>query len=350
MGFRVMVADRIRPPIDKVCGEGLMPDAVAALQGLGVRLDHSEAVPFRGIRFLDGQTGLTTEAEFSHGVGSGVRRTVLHGKLVERAAEAGVTFAWGAQVAPLGNGRIACDGREVCSPWVIGADGIQSQVRNWAGLRPLQREQRRFGFRQHFRAAPWTDFVEVYWGRNCQVAVTPTGPEEIGLAVISRDSTMRVRAALPEVPALAARLAGAAPTTRERGAPCVLRRLPRVYRGRFALIGDASGSVDPITGEGLGLAFSQAMSLAGALRDGDLRRYQAAHERICRTTRLLSRLVLAMDRSVWLRDRAMCALAAEPSLFSRLLIANVQSSSQPAFRVGEAFRLGWWLARSSWQL
>ena len=36
-------------------------------------------------------------------------------------------------------------------------------------------------------------------------------------------------------------------------------------RGNVALIGDASGTVDAITGEGLCLAFSQAMVLAECL-------------------------------------------------------------------------------------
>jgi menaquinone-9 beta-reductase len=348
-GFRVVVADGVRPPIDKACGEGLMPDAVAALQNLGVHLAPDEAMPFRGIRFLDGQTGVSVAAEFPHGVGLGVRRTVLHAKLVQRAAEAGVAFAWGVQVTALGGKRLACDGREVRSRWIIGADGQQSQVREWAALPRARWEQRRFGFRQHFRAAPWSDCVEVYWGKSCQVAVTPTGPQEIGLALISRNSGIRLHSALRELPALAARLGGAAAATRERGAPCVFRRLPAVHRGRFALIGDASGSVDPVTGEGLGLAFRQAAALADALREGDLHHYEAAHKRIGRIPRILSRLVLAMDRSAWLRHRALRALAAEPHLFARLLHTQVQVPSPTAFGIGDALRLGWRLAMPGWE-
>src|SRR3990172_1800585 len=122
-GFRVTVADRLRPPIDKACGEGLLPGAVAALHSLGVRFSPGEAIPFRGIRFLDGLTGISTQAEFPQGVGLAVRRTVLHAKLAERAAEAGAVVKWGAQVTPLGGGRVACDGSEIQSRWIIGADG-----------------------------------------------------------------------------------------------------------------------------------------------------------------------------------------------------------------------------------
>ena len=349
-GFQVTVADRLRPPIDKACGEGLMPSAVAALRSLGVQFSPGEAIPFRGIRFRDGQTGISTQAEFPQGVGLAVRRTVLHAKLAERAAEAGAVLMWGAQVTPLGGGRVACDGREIGSRWIIGADGQQSLVRKWAGLEPLWRERRRFGFRQHFRAVPWSDLVEVYWGRTCQVAVTPTGGEEIGLAVISRNSGTRLPAALREMPVLAARLAGAQATTRERGAPCVLRRLRALHRGRFVLIGDASGSADPVTGEGLGLAFRQAIALADALRCGELRSYQSAHERIGRRPYWMSQLILSMDQCAWLRRRALRALAAEPGLFARLLNAHVEGLGCSPLGAVDALRLGWRLARPGWLL
>ena len=357
-GLQATVADAQRPPIDKACGEGLMPDAVAALHALGVRFSGGEAIPFRGIRFLDGRTGLSTEALFPRGTGLAVRRTALHAKLAARAAEVGAVIHWGARITLLDRGKLLCDGRETQSSWIIGADGLQSQVRRWAGLQPARREgvravlaarckkQKRFGFRQHFRMAPWTDLVEVYWGASCQIAVTPTAPDEVGLAMISRNPAMRIQSALREMPALAARLGGAQAATHERGAPCVLRRLPALSRGRVALIGDASGSVDPVTGEGLGLAFRQAISLAEALRNNDLRGYQAAHQRIGRMPYRMSQLILCMDRSAWLRQRALRALAAEPYLFARLLDAHVDGFASSPLGAVDALRLGWKLARS----
>ena len=49
-GFDVVIADSARPPIDKACGEGLMPDGVAALRRIGVELG---AVP-SSLLWLDG--------------------------------------------------------------------------------------------------------------------------------------------------------------------------------------------------------------------------------------------------------------------------------------------------------
>src|SRR4051794_10270243 len=80
-GLDVIVADLARPPIDKACGEGIMPDGIAAARAIGVPLDHVPGCPFRGIRFRDAEW--IAEASFPHGCGLGLRRTVLHTSLLE---------------------------------------------------------------------------------------------------------------------------------------------------------------------------------------------------------------------------------------------------------------------------
>ncbi|MGB6361235.1 MAG: FAD-dependent oxidoreductase, partial [Thermoanaerobaculia bacterium] len=47
LGLAVTVLERRQPPIDKACGEGLMPDGVRRLAALGVRLEPERARPFR---------------------------------------------------------------------------------------------------------------------------------------------------------------------------------------------------------------------------------------------------------------------------------------------------------------
>src|SRR5882762_8819527 len=98
-GFNVTVADGAKPPIDKACGEGLMPSTVAALGELGVAICPGDGQVFRGIRFIDAAT--SAEASFSGASGVGVRRTVLHQRMVERAQECGITLLWNTPVAGL---------------------------------------------------------------------------------------------------------------------------------------------------------------------------------------------------------------------------------------------------------
>jgi len=338
-GLRVVVADLAQPPIDKACGEGLMPYTVATLKALGVVLGPTQAVPFRGIRFLS--EGRVAEGAFTHGYGLGIRRTILHQALVQRAAEAGVQSLWGARVRGIGRGEVWLDSRKVLSRWIIGADGQNSQVRKWAGLDRGRPEETRFGFRQHFRVAPWTDFVEVHWGRQCQIVVTPVSPEEICLVVTSRSPQIRLKDALHQFPEITQRLEGRLAVTKDLGAISALRTIRKVCREPFALVGDASGSVDSLTGEGLGLAFQQANALAEAMAHDDLSRYEVAHRRINRPPELMSRVLLAMEDRAWLRRRAFDALAKEPHLMGRLLAAHDGTFSPQAFGIGNIFRLGW---------
>jgi len=87
-GFSVAVVDAAVPPIDKACGEGLMPDALKALAELGVEIPAATGVPFRGIRFLGEDVSFA--ADFPAGSGLALRRTALHQILADAAAQSGV--------------------------------------------------------------------------------------------------------------------------------------------------------------------------------------------------------------------------------------------------------------------
>jgi menaquinone-9 beta-reductase len=322
-GFEVIVADRAQPPIDKACGEGLMPDGVAALRQIGVELGLEHGSPFRGIRFLDKE--LEAEASFSYNgdLGFGIRRTLLHRILMERAEDAGVLTCWQTRVEALDPSGVKIDGQTVRCRWIIGADGIHSRVRQWTGLLPVWNGARRIGLRQHFRIQPWTDFVEVYWNNHCQAYVTPVASDEVCVALIGSAQEVRVSDLPTLFPRLANRLARAEAIDSPRGAISMSVKLPAVTKGRIALVGDASGSVDAVTGEGIALAFRQASLLATALLAGDLGRYDIAHRQMGRMPRLMSRLLLLMDGSETLRRRALRTLAAHPRIFSQLLAIHV---------------------------
>ena len=85
-GYGVTVIDHAVPPIDKACGEGLMPDCIAALAQLGVCIPAGAGVPFNGIQFLGESSSVT--ADFPNGPGIGLRRVMLHQLLSSRASSA----------------------------------------------------------------------------------------------------------------------------------------------------------------------------------------------------------------------------------------------------------------------
>lgn len=337
-GFDVTVADSCTPPIDKPCGEGLMPDSVAALERLGVSIPPSDVHPFHGIRFIS--SGLHAEARFPRGPALGVRRTALHRILIEHAERAGVRFLWHSVVTGLHPDGVLVRGELVRACWVIGADGGDSRVRRWAGLDAHRQKERRFAFRRHYRVAPWSRFMELHWGNRCQLCLTPVGPRELCLALLSRDPGLRLDEALHEFPEVSERLRGAEHASMERGAVSVTRRLARVCAGRVALIGDASGGVDAITGEGLSLAFHQADLLGECLESGDLVRYQAEHRALTRRPTLMARALLLLESHERLRRRVMRAFVAEPELFGRLVAMHVGAAS-PIDAAANGLALGW---------
>src|SRR6266436_425798 len=271
-GFRVIVADGAKPPITKACGEGLLPDAVAALGGLGVALRETDGCAFRGIRFEDSRSSVS--ARFPEGHGLGVRREILHRRMMERARDCGVSLLWNTPVTGLDEHGVVAGGNRIQARWVIGADGSRSRVRRWSGLESLAPQRGSFAFRVHYRVEPWCDFTEIHWGEEEQAYVTPVGSKEICVVLISNKPDSRFDEILRRFPKLASRLRGGPQASSERGAVTGMFQLKRVCRGNVALIGDASGSVDAITGEGLSLSFKQASALADALAGNDIKGYQ----------------------------------------------------------------------------
>jgi flavin-dependent dehydrogenase len=320
-GLSVAVLERGRPPLDRACGEGLMPDALARLGALGVAPPAGESASFAGIRYVVGD--IAAEGHFPHGGGLGVRRTALHRAMAERAAALGADVRWGVVGTGLTDrGIVLADGETVAGRFVVGADGRHSAVRRWAGLEGSPARRDRHAVRRHFDVEPWTDLVEVHWGDDAEAYVTPVGPHRVGVAMLWNGGASSFDRLLARFPALAARLAGAPVASRDRGASRVGARPRATACGRIALVGDSAGGVDPITGEGIALALAQAAMLVPALAAGDLTPYARACPRLASRPRRMGSLLLLLERSVALRRRVITALAGDPALFGRLLAVH----------------------------
>jgi flavin-dependent dehydrogenase len=337
-GLRVAVADGSKPPIDKACGEALMPGALAALEKLGVTLPRGDGFVVRGVRFLGAES--SAEAEFPQCCrGLSVRRTILHQALIDRAEELGVDLLWQRAVAGISNDAVSLGDHSVQTRWIIGADGANSRVRRWANLEPRSRSGR-YSFRRHYRVAPWTDRMEIYWSKHCQGYTTAVSDQEVCVAVASRNPKLRLDEALREFPQLHARLRSAPSTSTERGAISANYSLRRVWRENVALVGDASGTVDAITGQGLDLAFHQALALAARLKTGALSPYQGAHRKLASRPLLMARLMLALDGRPRFQRRTLQVFHARPEIFRRLLAFHVGALS-PLHLALDGLTLGW---------
>jgi menaquinone-9 beta-reductase len=338
-GLHAIVADGSEPPIDKPCGEGLMPETQAALRDLGISADELGGYPFRGIRFAQRRNHVAAALPVGRGIG--IRRTVLHELLVRRARNCGVQFLWNTPVSGILPGGVQTSRGLVNTQWIVGADGSGSRVRRWSGLDASHSRSLRHATRRHYLVSPWTEFVEIYWGKRCQAYVTPISSQEVCIVMTADDARdTNFDDALRNWPRLQERLAGAELGSRERGAVTFMHRLRRVVSGNVALVGDSSGGVDAITGEGLRLCFRQALALAEAMEAGDLGSYERAHKRMALRPTRMGKLILMLAGNDMLRERAISSMAAKPEIFGKLLAMHVGQST-PAKVVSAGLQLGW---------
>jgi 2-polyprenyl-6-methoxyphenol hydroxylase-like FAD-dependent oxidoreductase len=372
-GLSVAVAEPRAVPVDKACGEGVMPAAVRRLAALGVTPD---GCPLRGIRYLDASH--RADAPFRRGEGRGVRRTVLQATLAARAASLGVAVL-PARVSAFSqhDGHVTAAGVE--ARYLVAADGLHSPIRRAlerdapplpggpAG-RPepgarnpapghLTPEQPapgypapghlargrlappRYGLRRHYRVAPWTDLVEVYWTAGAEAYVTPVSADVVGVGLLfagpGRSGTRPGRggggsdgtngtgggfaARLSVFPALADRLGGAAPASEVRGAGPLRQDVRRRVYGRVLLVGDASGYLDALTGEGIGVGLAQTEVLARCLADGRPADYERAWRRVSRPAWRLTAGLLWSRNQPLLAPHIVPAAERLPWLFSALV-------------------------------
>ena len=317
-GLDVVVREPRRGAIDKACGEGLMPGAVAALAGLGV---HPAGRPLAGIRYVAGDR--CAVADFAHGPGLGVRRTTLHGALRDAVERAGVMVEHRAvRALDLRDDRVVVDGEPVRH--VIGADGLHSTVRRLAGLDTGRQRSRRFGLRAHLRAEPWTPYVEVHWARHAEAYLTPVTDDQVGLAVLTARPGP-LSDLLLGFPDLRERF-GPVRLSRVLGAGPLRQRSRRRVRGRVLLVGDAAGYVDALTGEGIAGGLAQARAAVDAVVAGTPQDYERAWRRLTWRHDLLTGGLLTATRSRRVRDGLVPTAARVPWLFE----AAVNQLARPA--------------------
>jgi flavin-dependent dehydrogenase len=304
-GLSVIVAEPREGPIDKACGEGLMPGGLAELTALGV---DPAGMPFHGIAYLSEHR--RAQARFRNGPGRGVRRTTLHAALAARAKEQDTEWLQ-TRVTSVQQDAHGVMAAGVRAKWLVGADGLHSQVRRAVGITATPGTPRRYGVRWHFRVPAWSEFVEVYWSRWGEAYVTPVEPDLVGVAILSRG-----KPDLAWFPRLARQLQDASPGQR-RGCGPLRQVVSHRVAGRVLLVGDAAGYEDALTGEGISLALKQAAAAVDAIVRDAPSSYDVAWHRITRDYRLLTRALVLASTPRAVRRTIVPACTLLPAVFGR---------------------------------
>ncbi|HET6436529.1 MAG TPA: NAD(P)/FAD-dependent oxidoreductase [Anaeromyxobacter sp.] len=337
-GLDVLVLEKRQGTLDKACGEGVLPAGRRALAELGALalVDPSEASPVSELHFCD-ESGLSAVLRLPGEGGVGIRRTALSAALRARAEQLGARVRTGAEVIEHRRGgdrieAVLADGERVGARVLVAADGLTSPIRRREGLDAPVHSPPRFGLRRHFAVAPWAEAVEVHFAPGVEAYLTPAGRGRVGLAFLfERAGAVRYPELLARFPVLARRLSGVPFDSEVRGAGPLARRARARTAERLVLLGDAAGYLDPVTGEGLSLAFGCATELAAilpaALSAGAdasaLRPYEAAWRRRYRLYAAWTRLLLWLSRHARLRRATLRLAGARPEAFERMVAAAV---------------------------
>ena len=310
-GFEVCLVEPRAFPIDRACGEGLMPAALRSLDRMGAK--RPPGLPFEGIKMIS--NGSSAEGRFSSGPGLAAKRTDLSRTLHERARELGVQFVSDRiSSVKLAGDYVEANGMQ--ARWLIAADGLHSAVRRTLGLELKEGSRARRGLNKHFQTPPWSSFVEIYLAPKGEAYVAPLSTGEVGVAILSStggtfDEKLRA------FPVLGERLSN--PIGPEKGAGPFPRWIEQKAHSRILFVGDAAGFNDPITGEGMRLGFDAARAAVAAIRMGDTRQYELAWRRLTRLYWLITNGLVAIRQRQSLDRLLIPTLHKSPWLFDRVL-------------------------------
>lgn len=349
-GWRVLLLDRATFPRPKPCGEYLNPGAVGALERLGL-LPRVAAcgVRIEGI-LLAGPDGTSAWAPFRDGYGLLVPRDVLDHLLVQEALRAGAELIEGCRVeavhpgtAPAVVARYRGKLLVLRARLVIGADGIRSVTARAIG--PLQPPAHaRYTVGAHFEglacAHPrgdvhlgpgWYVGAALYGGgRGNVVAALPRS-----VLQQTRDPSSAFARACEGLPVLRAMVRDARPVGPFVCVGPLGRTRRRVVAEGLLLVGDAAGTIDPMTGQGILLALRSAEIAAEfahrALGTGDLRAlsdYGRTWRAMFARLTGLNRLLVWGARRRWLAAWFVRTVGVRPELGSRLLSALDDAQSR----------------------
>jgi len=339
-GASVLVLDRADFPRDKVCGDGVAPEALDVLAALGADVAAVTAgFPAVPRLRLTSPGGRTVERAM-HRPAVVVPRAVLDGRVLDAALAAGAAFRRHTvrRVTPGPHG-VDVDG-VLTAGVLVAADGAESVVRRALGIGPNRPDRLAIAIRGYARAGDLGVQVitttEQRWPAYAWSFPIGDGRANVGYGelVSSRATRAELLAGLHRL------LPGVEPEQlRAHRLPLSTGR-PRQPDGRVLLAGDAASLINPMTGEGifyavLSGALAGAAAAHGAAAGGVLRRALAAR---LGTHLQHSSVASRLSSRPWLMDAAFAAAAADQRVFDEVVALGLADGRLSARTLGSALR------------
>ena len=337
-GLAVALIDRDRFPRDKVCGEFISYDALPLLEylGLGTAIGEAGATSIDHCRVIGERA--TYEFSFPHAA-RGLSRFVFDAMLLAHAAARGAVRLDGWTAVAIDSERLTLqrgeESRELTARVIVGAWGRWGRFDQTLGRAFVRdRAHRSFGFKRHYLATHASSSIDLHSfpGGYLGVNQVEGGITNIcGLVHADRLAGHKgrwdafVETIRTESRSLDALYAAHQPAQEEfLSSDPVIFRARSAVEGGIVMIGDASGIVDPLTGNGMAMAVQSAFLAAPFLANlcvngADRTQFENAYRR--------AHAAFFGPRIAWSRSAAL--LLSRPSL----LEAAMQLVRTP--RVGE---------------
>jgi flavin-dependent dehydrogenase len=261
-GCSVALIDRDTFPRDKLCGEFLSYDALPIVEDFGIDLGNAPAIT--RCRLVSRRR--TYEFEFPRAA-RGVSRLLLDDRLFRHAVEQGAQPVQ-ATVTSASSDRVGTDRGEIRARVVVGAWGRwgrfdQQLERSFV----RDRAHRNFGFKRHY-GGPQSDVIELYSFDRGYLGVSAIENGRTNICGLVHSSRLaghkgrwqsfvdEIRREEPQLESMYARYEPAQDGFLS-SEPVIFRARSAVEQGIF-MIGDASGVIDPLTGNGMAMAMQSA--------------------------------------------------------------------------------------------
>jgi flavin-dependent dehydrogenase len=253
-GVDVTLFDRDAFPRDKLCGEFLSYDALPILERLDVDLGNAPRISH--CRVVGAHT---YEFDFPHEA-RGVSRLFLDDLLLRTA------IARGAQFRVMTVAELPNEAKAVAGAWGRWGRFDQQLSRSFVNVK-----DRNFGFKRHYSGPP-RESIDLYAFSRGYLGVNAVEGGIVNICGLVHASRLAghkgrwdafVETLRSEEPRLDELYAAHAPAQEHflSSEPVIFRARSAVEGGVF-MIGDASGVIDPLTGNGMAMAIQSALLVA----------------------------------------------------------------------------------------
>lgn len=274
LGYSVKIIERNKKQLRTICGEYLGPLGVETLKELNLFNKVSDFEKIHGM-ILHSPLGTKVHTEFPDGhFGLSLNRTIFQTRLAEEFSRLGGELLYD---SPIDEINLITSGYEIKTTqdilkgsFLIGADGRQSKVGKLLGFKTDMPSQKKIALHCFLKPKrPLERFGQMFiFPAGDYIGINPVSSEEVNFSMVTTNESLQMGGGPKDlmnfwIENSAELKSQFHPITDEeiKVTSPLTRKAIDIQKGRAVLVGDASGFIDPLTGEGMATAIRTAFIL-----------------------------------------------------------------------------------------